>query len=67
MIVADQAYKGGALKIALNPEQIDTLRRHVAQVRRPRRSPQPPQEVSAGHPSVDPCRRPLDNQSRASG
>jgi DNA-binding transcriptional MerR regulator len=50
MIVADQAYKGGALKIALNPEQIDALRRHVAQVRRPRRSPQPPQDVSAGHP-----------------
>ena len=40
MIVADQAYKGGPLKMALSPEQIDALRRHVAQVRRPRRPPQ---------------------------
>jgi DNA invertase Pin-like site-specific DNA recombinase len=47
MIVPDQAYKRGPIKIALSPEQIEALRCHVARVRRLRRSQPPTQESSA--------------------
>ncbi len=45
MIVPSQAYKGGALKIALSKEQIETLRDYVVRVRRPRRVPGASQET----------------------
>ncbi len=45
MIVPSQAYKGGALKIALSEEQIETLRDYVVRVRRPRRVPKASQEA----------------------
>ena len=45
MMVPSQAYKGGALKIALSEEQIETWRDYVVRVRRPRHVPKASQEA----------------------